>query len=165
MFINWNGICAYLGILIIQASFLFRYIAPEQVPIQYGGLSNPNETDFSPADPVSDITIKTASKYIVELPASEVNSLGSFSFCHNKFDDITWIVCLTCVFPSLGMHIGVGASCSWVGSALWSRVCSQCRRWVHSHRIKDDQVEPHRWACHQGPLQNWRARQGGIDNR
>lgn len=72
----------------IQASFLFRYIAPEQVPIQYGGLSNPNETDFSTADPVSDITIKTASKYVVELPASEVNCLGSFSFFYNAFDDI-----------------------------------------------------------------------------
>ncbi|XP_068659332.1 patellin-3-like [Aristolochia californica] len=50
---------------------LFKYIAPEQVPVQYGGLSKEGDPDFSTADPVTEITIKPASKYTVELPATE----------------------------------------------------------------------------------------------
>ncbi|XP_068661950.1 patellin-3-like [Aristolochia californica] len=52
---------------------LFRYIAPEQVPVQYGGLSKESDPDFSTADPVTEITIKPASKYTVELPATEAS--------------------------------------------------------------------------------------------
>ncbi|KAJ8641631.1 hypothetical protein MRB53_018325 [Persea americana] len=50
---------------------LFKYIAPEQVPVQYGGLSKENDTDFCTADAVTEITIKPAGKHTVELPISE----------------------------------------------------------------------------------------------
>lgn len=50
---------------------LFKYITPEQVPVQYGGLSIEKDPDFSTADAVTEVTIKPASKHTVELPASE----------------------------------------------------------------------------------------------
>ncbi|KAL6007762.1 hypothetical protein ACLOJK_033264 [Asimina triloba] len=50
---------------------LFKYIAPEQVPVQYGGLSKDNDADFSSADPVTEVTIKPASIHTVEIPVSE----------------------------------------------------------------------------------------------
>lgn len=49
---------------------LFKYVAPEHVPVQYGGLSvdycdcNP---EFSISDPVTDITVKPATKQTVEI--------------------------------------------------------------------------------------------------
>ncbi|XP_058091208.1 patellin-3-like [Magnolia sinica] len=54
-----------------SAETLFKYIAPEQVPVQYGGLSIENDPDFSPADVVTEVTVKPATKHIVEIPVSE----------------------------------------------------------------------------------------------
>lgn len=52
---------------------LFKYISPEYVPIQYGGLSRENDTEFSAADGgVSELFIKPGVKQIVEIPATEV---------------------------------------------------------------------------------------------
>ncbi|ERN20616.1 hypothetical protein AMTRI_Chr11g154590 [Amborella trichopoda] len=50
---------------------LFKYIAPEQVPVQYGGLSKENDTEFSTADAATEFTIKPASKNTVEIPVTE----------------------------------------------------------------------------------------------
>ncbi|KAK4256436.1 hypothetical protein QN277_009300 [Acacia crassicarpa] len=53
-----------------SAETLFKYISPEQVPIQYGGLSvdlcdcNP---EFSMSDPVTEIPIKPTTKQTVEI--------------------------------------------------------------------------------------------------
>ena len=44
-----------------------RYIAPEQVPVKYGGLSNEIG-----GDSVTEAIVKPAAKYTIELPASEV---------------------------------------------------------------------------------------------
>ncbi|KAK1311063.1 Patellin-3 [Acorus calamus] len=55
-----------------SAETIFRYIAPEQVPVQYGGLSKENDADFSTADVVTDVTIKPGTKHTVEIPVSEV---------------------------------------------------------------------------------------------
>ncbi|GLU16337.1 hypothetical protein SLE2022_327750 [Rubroshorea leprosula] len=52
------------------AEILFKYISPEQVPIQYGGLSvdfcdcNP---EFGTDDPVTEITVKPGTKQTVEI--------------------------------------------------------------------------------------------------
>ncbi|KAJ6811098.1 patellin-3-like [Iris pallida] len=54
-----------------SADTLFKYIAPEQVPVQYGGLSKENDSDFSTADAVTEVTIKPASKHTIEIPATE----------------------------------------------------------------------------------------------
>eukprot|EP01018_Ginkgo_biloba_P034742 Gb_24818 [translate_table: standard] len=54
---------------------LFKYISPEYVPVQYGGLSRENDTEFSAADGgVSELYIKAGVKQIVEIPATEVGT-------------------------------------------------------------------------------------------
>lgn len=50
---------------------LFKYIAPEQVPVQYGGLSREGEQEFTTADPATDEIIKPSSKHTVEFPVTE----------------------------------------------------------------------------------------------
>jgi hypothetical protein len=50
-----------------------RYVAPEQVPVQYGGLSREGEQEFTTADPVTEVTVKPATKFAVEFPLSEVS--------------------------------------------------------------------------------------------
>ncbi|XWS24766.1 hypothetical protein CRYUN_Cryun27aG0012400 [Craigia yunnanensis] len=54
-----------------SAETLFRYIVPEQVPVQYGGLSREGEQEFTVSDAVTEITIKPATKYTVEFPVTE----------------------------------------------------------------------------------------------
>ncbi|KAG2713422.1 hypothetical protein I3760_04G176200 [Carya illinoinensis] len=48
---------------------LSRYIAPEQVPIKYGGLSKDGE--FGTTDAANEITIRPAAKHTVEFPVTE----------------------------------------------------------------------------------------------
>ncbi|KAL2467592.1 patellin-3-like [Forsythia ovata] len=57
------------------AETLFKYIAPEQIPVQYGGLSKEGETEFTTADPATEETIKHASKHTVEWPITETCTL------------------------------------------------------------------------------------------
>ncbi|EEF36972.1 patellin-3 [Ricinus communis] len=52
-----------------SAEILFRYIAAEQIPVKYGGLSKDGE--FGTTDTVTEITIKPAGKHTVEFPVSE----------------------------------------------------------------------------------------------
>ncbi|KAB2083676.1 hypothetical protein ES319_A05G284800v1 [Gossypium barbadense] len=54
-----------------SAETLFKYIAPEQVPVQYGGLSREGEQEFSVADAVTEVTIKPAAKHSVEFLITE----------------------------------------------------------------------------------------------
>lgn len=63
-----------LEIILTNYFFLvkIRYIAPEQVPVQYGGLSREGEQEFSVADAVTEVTIKAATKHTVELHITEV---------------------------------------------------------------------------------------------
>ncbi|XP_052114893.1 patellin-3 isoform X2 [Arachis duranensis] len=58
-----------------SAETLFKYIAPEQVPVQYGGLSREGEQEFSTADPVTEVTIKPATKHTVEFSFAEKSHL------------------------------------------------------------------------------------------
>ncbi|URE28289.1 hypothetical protein MUK42_06666 [Musa troglodytarum] len=54
-----------------SAETLFKYIAPEQVPVQFGGLSKENDPDFSTAEAVTEITIKPSMKQAIEIPVTE----------------------------------------------------------------------------------------------
>ncbi|GMI90554.1 hypothetical protein HRI_002724700 [Hibiscus trionum] len=54
-----------------SAETLFRYIAPEQVPVQYGGLSREGEQEFTVADAATELTIKPATKHTIEFPITE----------------------------------------------------------------------------------------------
>lgn len=40
--------------------------------MQYGGLSREGEQEFTTSDPVTEITVKPATKHTVEIPVSEV---------------------------------------------------------------------------------------------
>jgi len=57
-----------------------RYIAPELVPLQYGGLKREGEQEFTTADAVTEVTIKPATKHAVEFPVSEVINHSFFFF-------------------------------------------------------------------------------------
>ncbi|KAJ3677997.1 hypothetical protein LUZ60_001800 [Juncus effusus] len=54
-----------------SAETLFRYIAPEQVPVQFGGLYKETDSDFTVSDAVTEITIKPSSKHTIDIPLSE----------------------------------------------------------------------------------------------
>uniref|UniRef100_A0A7N1A7L8 Patellin-3 n=1 Tax=Kalanchoe fedtschenkoi TaxID=63787 RepID=A0A7N1A7L8_KALFE len=57
------------------ADTLFKYIAPEQVPLQYGGMSGGDQESFTTADAVTEVLIKPTSKHTIEIPFSEAGSL------------------------------------------------------------------------------------------
>ncbi|CAH9080230.1 unnamed protein product [Cuscuta europaea] len=54
-----------------SAETLFKYIAPEQVPVQYGGLSREGDYDFTTSDPATEESIKPTCKHTVEFPVTE----------------------------------------------------------------------------------------------
>ncbi|KAL0909836.1 hypothetical protein M5K25_020736 [Dendrobium thyrsiflorum] len=54
-----------------SAEILFRYIAPEQAPVQFGGLYSENNPDFTISDAVTEINIKPSTKEIIEIPVAE----------------------------------------------------------------------------------------------
>ncbi|KAI3684559.1 hypothetical protein L6452_33783 [Arctium lappa] len=57
------------------AETLFKYIAPELVPVQYGGLSRDGEQEFASTDSVTEEIIKPATKHTIEFPAPETCTL------------------------------------------------------------------------------------------
>ncbi|KAM3352964.1 hypothetical protein ACQJBY_024256 [Aegilops geniculata] len=54
---------------------LFRYIAPEQVPVQFGGLFKEDDPDFTTSDSVTELTIKASSKETIEIPVNENSTI------------------------------------------------------------------------------------------
>lgn len=55
----------------------YRYISPEQVPVQYGGLSVDYcdcNSEFTVADPATEMTVKPGTKQTIEIIMSEVGS-------------------------------------------------------------------------------------------
>ncbi|KAL3324266.1 hypothetical protein AABB24_038449 [Solanum stoloniferum] len=58
-----------------SAETLFKYIVPEHVPVQYGGLSREGEQEFTVADPATEDTVKPASKHTIEFPVTEKSNL------------------------------------------------------------------------------------------
>ncbi|XP_042379501.1 patellin-3-like [Zingiber officinale] len=59
-----------------SAETLFKYIAPEQVPVQFGGLSKENDPDFSTADSVTEVAIKPSTKHVIQIPVSESSTIA-----------------------------------------------------------------------------------------
>uniref|UniRef100_A0A7N0TNJ1 Patellin-3 n=1 Tax=Kalanchoe fedtschenkoi TaxID=63787 RepID=A0A7N0TNJ1_KALFE len=57
------------------ADTLFKYIAPEQVPIQYGGLSGSDQEAFTTTDAATEVVIKPTSKHTIEIPFTEAGTL------------------------------------------------------------------------------------------
>ncbi|KAI3981517.1 hypothetical protein MKX01_008934 [Papaver californicum] len=50
---------------------LFKYISPEQVPVQYGGLNKEGDKEFSCTDLVEEIIVKPTAKQTIEFPITE----------------------------------------------------------------------------------------------
>ncbi|XP_010471233.1 PREDICTED: patellin-1-like [Camelina sativa] len=57
-----------------SADTIFKYIAPEQVPVKYGGLSK--EVPATTVETVTEAIVKPAGNYTIELPASEACTLS-----------------------------------------------------------------------------------------
>lgn len=54
---------------------LFKYIAPDQVPVEYGGLGRANDKEFEGAEaPITQVTLKAGEKRVIELPIDEVGA-------------------------------------------------------------------------------------------
>lgn len=59
-----------------SAETLFKYIAPEQVPVQYGGLSREGDYEFTTSDPAIEDIVKPTSKHTIEFPVNENCSIA-----------------------------------------------------------------------------------------
>ncbi|KAL8225961.1 hypothetical protein R6Q57_018518 [Mikania cordata] len=57
------------------AETLFKYIAPELVPVQYGGLSREGEQEFTSSDSVTEEIIKPTTKHTIDFPVTEICTL------------------------------------------------------------------------------------------
>lgn len=56
------------------AETLYKYIRPEDVPVQYGGLSRPNELNTGPPKPASEFTIKGGEKVNIQIEGIEAGA-------------------------------------------------------------------------------------------
>lgn len=52
--------------------YVIRYISPEQLPVQFGGLSKVGEQEFSTGELATEEVINPSSKHIIELPVTDV---------------------------------------------------------------------------------------------
>ena len=62
-------------------AFLYRFIRPEDVPIQYGGLSRLSDLQNGPPKPASEFTVKGGEKVNIQIEGIEVLLLSLL----NKF--------------------------------------------------------------------------------
>lgn len=61
-------------------AFLDRFIRPEDVPVQYGGLSRPSDLQNGPPKPASDFTVKGGEKVNIQIEGIEVPLLSLFIY-------------------------------------------------------------------------------------
>jgi hypothetical protein len=52
--------------------YLHRYIAPENIPVQYGDLYTEGDSMFETCDSVTEVNVKGTSEEIIEIHATEV---------------------------------------------------------------------------------------------
>eukprot|EP01018_Ginkgo_biloba_P004818 Gb_20479 [translate_table: standard] len=53
---------------------LYKFISPENVPVQYGGLSRPNDAEFAPHKPATEFSIKAGEKVNLEIEGVEAGA-------------------------------------------------------------------------------------------
>ncbi|KAI6675260.1 hypothetical protein NL676_003166 [Syzygium grande] len=56
------------------AETLYKFIRPEDVPVQYGGLSRPSELQNGPPKPASEFTVKGGEKVNIQVEGIEANA-------------------------------------------------------------------------------------------
>lgn len=74
MFDSWKFI--FVVVLVIKHThiYIYRYIPPEQLQGDYGGLKKDKDEEFSPDDKVLEATLKPSIITTVKIPAKEVNT-------------------------------------------------------------------------------------------
>ena len=60
-------------------NFTCRFLSPENVPIQYGGLSRPKDVVFGPYKPAAEFYIRSGEKINLEIKGVEVMYVNNFS--------------------------------------------------------------------------------------
>lgn len=60
----------------LGSPFLDRFIRPEDVPTQYGGLSRPSDLQNGPPKPASEFTVKGGEKVNIQIEGIEVHLLS-----------------------------------------------------------------------------------------
>nr|CAB3461791.1 unnamed protein product [Digitaria exilis] len=66
------------------AETLYKFIRPELVPVQYGGLSRAGDLENGPPKPASEFTIKGGEKVFLEIDGIEVSAEESYTLCVEK---------------------------------------------------------------------------------
>nr|GEV99744.1 patellin-6 [Tanacetum cinerariifolium] len=56
------------------AETLYKYIRPEDVPVQYGGLSRPSDSNTGPPKPASEFTVKGGEKVNIQIEGIEAGA-------------------------------------------------------------------------------------------
>lgn len=59
---------------------MIRFIRPEDIPVQYGGLSRPTDLQNGPPKPASEFTVKGGEKVNIQIEGIEVHYCSSHSF-------------------------------------------------------------------------------------
>lgn len=49
-----------------------RFIEPEELPVQYGGLKREQDDDFTPEDKVSELIVRGNTTNYIKIPVAEV---------------------------------------------------------------------------------------------
>lgn len=113
-----------------------RFIRPEDLPVQYGGLSRSSDLQSGPPKPASEFTVKGGEKVNIQIEGIEVITcfivLGCFHFdCPvdpptNIFSNLVWI--------SGWCDHNMGHSGGRVGLGIRRRVRAERRRQLHHRR-------------------------------
>ncbi|KAK4748168.1 hypothetical protein SAY87_014754 [Trapa incisa] len=56
------------------AETLYKFVRPEDIPVQYGGLSRPGDLENGPPKPASEFTVKGGEKVNIQIEGIEVNA-------------------------------------------------------------------------------------------
>lgn len=69
IWLNW---IYYMKLMKLSSYTLYRYIRPEEVPVQYGGLSRQGGLDSGPPKPASEFIVKGGEKVNIQIEGLEV---------------------------------------------------------------------------------------------
>lgn len=65
---------------------LIRFIRPEDIPVQYGGLSRPSDLQNGPPKPASEFTVKGGEKVNIQIEGIEVSQIPLSTLVHFLYD-------------------------------------------------------------------------------
>jgi len=69
---------------------LYKFISPENVPIQYGGLSRPKDVDFGPHKPAVEFSIRAGEKINLEIEGVEAGATILWDLIVGGWDVTYW---------------------------------------------------------------------------